>query len=139
MSEELFIQASLRFLTIPYKWGGQFPTGYDCSGLVQHLLAMLGLDPPGDQTAQALYNHFVNTSVRAKKKTGTLYFYGTSLTKITHVALGIGPDSIIEAGGGGSRTTSVDAAEKAEAFVRLRPNNHRRDLLITLNPSGLPW
>lgn len=132
---ELLIQYAMSFIGVPYKWGGENPiSGFDCSGLVQEILRSVGLDPPGDQTAQMLYMHFLKDSYDAKDA-GALAFYGESLRKITHIAMMIDPLRIIEAGGGGSKTKTKEDADLANAFVRIRPLNHRSDLLAVLMPN----
>ena len=76
----------------PYIWGASGTNAYDCSGLVQALLERLDLDPPGDQTAEGLYRHFLrqgrsHTVTVADSMLGDLVFFGGA-TAITHVALG---------------------------------------------------
>lgn len=139
MSKDLFRQACLTYLHIPYIWGGDDPIrGMDCSGLVQELLAMIGLDPKGDQTAQGLYDYFKTRSSQ-DQQVGSLVFYGASTSKITHVAMMLDQRTIIEAGGGGSSTTSQDAAIRQNAFIRLRPFDRRRDVVAILRPLDLPF
>lgn len=145
MTRETFIMASLQFLKLPYKWGGDDPIkGFDCSGLIQELYAMIGIDPPGDQTAQSLYEYFKGRSAEGARDTGALVFYGKSLIKITHVGMIIcdnndGCLSMIEAGGGGSSTNSPEDAAKQNAYVRIRPFNARTDIVSVLLPKALPW
>lgn len=138
-----FHNFALSFLGLPYKWGGDDTIqGYDCSGLVQDLLAYFGLDPKGDQTAQALYNHFYNTGIVKNylhERTASLAFYGKSESKITHVAMFVNGEVVIEAGGGGSRTRTEEDAANQNAFIRCRPYNYRKDLIAIIKPNGLPW
>lgn len=129
------IQYAMSFLGVPYRWGGENPiTGLDCSGLVQEILKSVGMDPPGDQTAQALFNHFVKVSRSGEFCEGAIAFYGSSMNKITHVAFMIDSFRVIEAGGGGSLTLTKEDASHQNAFVRIRPVKHRQDFLTTLNP-----
>lgn len=140
VTRDLFSMICLTFLGLPYKWGGDDTIkGFDCSGLVQELLATIGLDPKGDQTAQALYDYFKNRSNEGPRDLGTLVFYGRSTSKISHIALMLDDQTIIEAGGGGSRTNTLEDAANQNATIRIRPFNHRSDIVAVLNPRGLPW
>lgn len=124
---------ALSFIGVNYKWGGENPiSGFDCSGLVQEILRSVGLDPLGDQSAQALYECF--KLCPTAKEAGAIAFYGKSLSEISHVAFMIDPFRIVEAGGGGSKTTDSVHADSVNAFVRIRPYNHRKDFLISVLP-----
>ena len=140
MNRTTFLSACMAFLKLPYLWGGDDPIkGFDCSGLVQELYAMLGLDPSGDQTAQGLHDHFKARMKEGPRDLGTLVFFGASTSNITHVGMMLDEHSMIEAGGGGSRTTSSEAAAAQNAYVRIRPLTNRKDLVAVINPKGLPW
>ena len=130
-----------RFLLTPYIFGGAHPAfGLDCSGLVQIILASIGMDPHGDQSAQALWDHFAKEGAEIwEPKVGALMFYGKDKDSITHIAFCVSAHQIIEAGGGGSNCTDLSKAIASEAFVRLRPIDHRKDLLGILYPSYPDW
>lgn len=140
MNKQLFLQIALQWLNTPYKWAGASFEGIDCSGFAQELLATVGLDPAGDQTADALFRHFLsprrgNIGVC---DVGSLCFFGKQAL-VTHVGVAIAIDTMIEAGGGGPRTiTRADAAAQA-AFVRVRPISSRTDLVSIIQPQLLPW
>lgn len=126
----MIIKYALAFLGKPYIWGGDDPMrGFDCSGLVQELLASVGKDPAGDQTAHGLYLHFsANGTLIQKPEEAALAFFGTE-QRITHVALCLNDYQMIEAGGGGSSTKTVNDAIAQNAFVRIRPISNRKDLV----------
>ena len=127
---------ALSFVGTPYVWGGSHPAlGFDCSGLVQELLRSVGLDPPGDQTAQALFNHFEKNSTWNARQMGSLAFFGSSPAAISHVAMLLEPYRMIGAGGGGSKTLTALDASRDNAFVRVRLVSSRKDLVAVLKPN----
>lgn len=127
---------AMSLIGTPYRWGGENPVrGFDCSGLVQEILRSAGIDPPGDQTAQKLYDHFELMATSGVYAAGALAFYGKSVREITHVAFMIDQYRIVEAGGGGHLTLTHDDAGAANAFVRMRLVGYRKDLVATLKPN----
>lgn len=135
MRIESLVQYAYCFIGIPYRWGGENPiSGFDCSGLVQEILKSAGFDPPGDQSAQALYNHFRPQSIHSVPSSASLLFFGKTFNQITHVAFGLDADLMIEAGGGDSSVINKESADLKSAFVRVRPISSRKDLVAILNP-----
>lgn len=145
MNREQFLIELIKFGNVPYIWGGENEkVGLDCSGFAQKALNILGLDPIGDQTAQALMEHFSNIgsaafSQIASSDLGDLVFFGKSIDRITHVGVCLGYGLMMEAGGGGSNTTTVEIARQHNAKVRVTEITRRKDMLIILRPLGLPW
>jgi cell wall-associated NlpC family hydrolase len=132
-----------QFLGLPYIWGGSnIKVGLDCSGFAQVALAWLHLDPPGDQTADALMRYFLNPKYgtkieRGDIRCGDLIYYGR--THATHIVIALSNDEMIEAGGGGSKTTTVEIARKQGACIRISKIDRRRDFICATRPKGLPW
>jgi cell wall-associated NlpC family hydrolase len=121
------------FIGKPYIWGGEGPTGFDCSGLVREALKSVGHCPKGgDQTAQMLHDYFLMTGEKGVLKPGSLCFFGPQ--KITHVAVAINDWQMIEAGGGDANNQDVAQADKDHAFVRIRPIQSRADLRAVIFP-----
>ena len=138
------IEYSKSFIGQPYIWGANGGGAFDCSGFIQELLAFQGIDPRGDQTADQLMNIMLIETDKYSEvlfpsnqiKQGDLIFYG--INKAIHVAMVLSNDPclIIEAGGGGSRTDSIEEARKLQAHVRVRPLTHRKDILRVMRLIG---
>jgi cell wall-associated NlpC family hydrolase len=132
MLADIIVDYAFMFIGIPYRWGGSNPMqGLDCSGYIQQCLAAIGKDPTGDQTAQSLYDIMRSYCKEDIVRKGTILFFGANKKSITHVALAYNEKFMLEAGGGGSSTTSLEQAIKADAFIRMRPI--RKDLIAFLN------
>jgi len=117
------LEYGARFLGKAYRWGGDDPlVGFDCSGLMVEMLKATGRLPrDGDWSAAELANRFPVTAVL---KPGVLVFWNRG-GAIGHVEMvwAVHDDTVVTIGasGGGSGTTSDEAAIKANAFVKLRP------------------
>lgn len=136
------IAYAISFVGLPYIWGGNNPLlGFDCSGLVQEILASVNMDPKGRDTAQGLYDHFSKNSIFALQTPtpGALVFYGKSLTEISHVAFMLDSNRIIEAGSGNHTTLTREVATAQNAFVRVRHYTYRGDLVAIVMPNYPFW
>lgn len=129
---DLMIAYAFEFVGTMYRWGGSSPMeGFDCSGFCQELLMSIGIDPRGDQTAQGLYN-FLSKHYPKGIDRGSVLFFGEATDKITHIAVAVDDDHMIEAGGGNSSTTNAQKAIIQQAFVRVRPIKNRSDLVAAI-------
>lgn len=120
------VEYAWTFLGLPYHWGGDDPIrGFDCSGLVIEILQGVGLLPASyDTTANGLYIRFGSKAV-AKGYAGCLVFWFNAQNIATHVELMIDEFLTLGASGGGSATTSTQAAIDQNAVVKIRPLNYR--------------
>ena len=70
-----FLQTALAYLGTPYVWGGDDPSGFDCSGFVIECLKSAGLlNESDDFTADGLLKRFKDRVVD-KPCEGALLFY----------------------------------------------------------------
>jgi cell wall-associated NlpC family hydrolase len=81
---------AMRYLGVPYVWGGASPSGFDCSGLVAYVYAQVGVSLPHYTGAQ--WNVGVPVA-RSDLQPGDLVFFDG----LGHVGLYIGGDQFIHA------------------------------------------
>ena len=80
-------QSALRFIGVPYVFGGTSTGGFDCSGYTQHVFAMMGLRIP--RTADAQY--YAGSHVgRDQIVPGDLVFFQTYEPGPSHVGIYLG-------------------------------------------------
>ncbi|HEX5275262.1 MAG TPA: C40 family peptidase [Candidatus Rubrimentiphilum sp.] len=79
-------RSALRFLGTPYVFGGTSGYGFDCSGYVQHVYAMLGVHLP--RTADAQY--YAGRRTVGGIRIGDLVFFQTYEPGPSHVGIYLG-------------------------------------------------
>jgi cell wall-associated NlpC family hydrolase len=79
-------------LKVPYLWGGESPSGFDCSGLIQYVFKSQGIYIPRISQDQ---QRFAKTISISEIKPGDLVFNKPS--ESTHVGMYIGDDMYIQA------------------------------------------
>jgi cell wall-associated NlpC family hydrolase len=122
------VELALRERGVPYVWGGDSPSGFDCSGLVRWVYGRLGVDLPHSSYEQFRYGRRV---ARAALRPGDLVFSNG----LGHVGIYVGDgmfvhaphtgarvrvDSVAEYGFDGARRLLADQIDQGEGAVAAR-------------------
>ncbi len=96
-SREAVVAEALRYVGVPYLWGGSSPKGFDCSGLSQMAYRMCGMPLPRNASQQAKLGTEVSELLP-----GDLLFFGrrdeeTGKVHVTHVGIYIGNGRMVHA------------------------------------------
>ena len=96
------VQHALGKLGAPYRWGGNGPSSFDCSGLVNWAYDQVGVDLP--RTSRALSR--TGTPVdRANLRPGDLVFF---YSPVSHVGIYIGNGQMVHASTSGKPVVVAD-------------------------------
>jgi peptidoglycan DL-endopeptidase CwlO len=107
---------ALKYRGVPYRWGGTEPSGFDCSGFVQHVYAQVGLKLP--RSAAQQYEQGTPVS-RDNLRPGDLVFFDG----LRHNGIYVGHGRFIHAGQTGKH---VSVAPIDEGWYRSRWVGARR-------------
>ena len=125
-----FIQTALSYLGTPYIWGGDDPSGFDCSGFVVECLKSIGfIGENEDYTANRLFQKYKSNQIKSPRK-GALIFrlnQDSHAEHAEHVAICLDHQFKIEAIGGAEGTSSPVISWLNNAFVKIRPINFNKN------------
>ncbi|UOQ71997.1 C40 family peptidase [Hymenobacter cellulosilyticus] len=120
----LLLKAGHIFLKAPYLWGGRSLFGIDCSGLVQQLYGLIGVQLPRDARQQIDHGrtvHFVSQT-----QPGDLAFFDNAEGNIVHVGLLLEDQQILHASG----EVRIDPLDHNGIFNRQRQKYSHKLRLI---------
>ena len=78
-----------------YRFGGESPKGFDCSGLVRYVMAALNVQLPRTAREQARIGEVVPTDT-AQLRPGDLLLFGRK-GRVTHIAIYVGDGRMVHA------------------------------------------
>jgi peptidoglycan DL-endopeptidase CwlO len=106
-------QIALRYLGVPYVWGGASPSGFDCSGLVMYVYAQLGISLPHYTVSQWNATEPISPS---QMEPGDLVFFDG----LGHVGIYLGNGEFIDAPHTGSVVRIDSLTSWGGSFVGAR-------------------
>ena len=106
-------KSALRFLGTPYVFGGTTAAGFDCSGYVQHVFAMLGISIP--RTADAQYD--AGRRIVGAMRPGDLVFFQTYEPGVSHVGIYLGNGKFVHASSHGVMVSSLSQSYWRTRYV----------------------
>lgn len=83
-----------RFIGKPYRYGGETPAGFDCSGLVHYSFGRAGIAVP--RTTGALVRDGRRVA-RGRLRKGDLLFFNQDGKRASHVAIYLGDQTFVHA------------------------------------------
>jgi cell wall-associated NlpC family hydrolase len=110
------VNVALKYIGVPYRWGGSDPSGFDCSGFVQHVYAQVGVTLPRNAARQ--YEHGTPVA-RDRLRPGDLVFFD----QLRHNGIYLGQGRFIHAGQTGKH---ISVAALDDGWYRSRWVGARR-------------
>ncbi|MFD2028875.1 C40 family peptidase [Promicromonospora aerolata] len=104
------VSIAMRYLGVPYVWGGTTPAGFDCSGFTSYVYAQVGIDLPRTSSAQ----RYAGTAVSwAEAQPGDMIWTPG------HIAIYAGDGMQIEAPVPGKSVRYTSIWQSSPTFIRV--------------------
>ena len=89
------VATAKKYIGVPYVWGGESPSGFDCSGFVQYVFKVHGISL--NRTTETQYKHGSHVSKSNLKPGDLVFFQNTYRAGISHVGIYVGNGQFIHA------------------------------------------
>ncbi len=107
------IATAKKYMGVKYVWGGESPSGFDCSGFMQYVFGKNGVSLP--RTAALQFQK--GTSItKANLKAGDMVFFSTYKAGASHVGIYLGSGDFIHA----SSSNGVTISELSSTYYAQR-------------------
>jgi cell wall-associated NlpC family hydrolase len=110
------VDGAQQFLGVPYVWGGESPSGFDCSGLVQYVYGQLGVSLPRVAADQARVGQPVASLADARP--GDLVAFGDP---VDHIGIYAGNGLMVVAPKTGDVVKVQAISDEPTAIRRILP------------------
>ncbi|GAB6439288.1 hypothetical protein CON36_36320 [Bacillus cereus] len=110
------VDHALNDIGIPYVWGGNTHSGFDCSGFVLHLLKEQGITGLPRNSAD-IYNHGTYVERDNLQPGDVVFFKNTYRPGISHLGVYIGNNEFVHAGDNGVQKSSLDNSYFAPRYA----------------------
>ncbi len=103
------IKESFKYLGVPYVWGGEDPSGMDCSGFTQKVYCDRGMPIPRTADLQFEVGQVVP---RGQEQPGDMVFFETYCPGASHVGIYMGRNQFVHASSGAGYITFGDLRDE---------------------------
>lgn len=96
------VTAAKKYMGVPYVWGGETPSGFDCSGFTRYVMKERGVDIPRTAAEQFAAGKSVS---EANLQVGDMVFFTTYKPGASHVGFYMGDRQFIHASSSAGKVT----------------------------------
>jgi cell wall-associated NlpC family hydrolase len=115
LSSSSLIATAKSYLGTPYVWGGESPSGFDCSGYLQYIFGIEGYSIP--RTVTGIWSA---TSPVNKPSVGDIVFFETYKPGPSHAGIYLGNGTFIHAGNNGVTISEMSLSYWDQRYLGAR-------------------